>query len=75
MTAADIGARVLAFDGEGRVQRIEEAGRRFAAEVGLALDIGETPLADLLGAMAERMADRVEVLSEFARARRPGLDD
>ncbi len=43
MTAADIGARILSFDSEGRVRRIEEAGRRFAAEVGLFLEIGAKP--------------------------------
>jgi len=67
MTAADVGARVLAFDAEGRVKRIEEAGRRFAREVGLVLEIGEQPAVNLLGAMVERMADRLfEVLSESA---------
>jgi len=67
MTAADIGARVLALDSEGRVKRIEEAGRRFAGEVGLVLEIGEKPPANLLDAMVERMADRLfEVLSQSA---------
>jgi len=66
-TAVDVGARVVAFDAEGRVKRIEEAGRRFAHEVGLALEPGTKPAADLLDAMAERMADRLfEVLSESA---------
>src|SRR6266478_2953261 len=32
MTAADIGARIVCFDSQARVERIEEAGRRFAAE-------------------------------------------
>ncbi len=67
MTAADIGARILSFDPEGRVRRIEEAGRRFAGEVGLVLEIGEKPPANLLDAMVERMADRLfEVLSQSA---------
>src|SRR5215469_15079376 len=38
ITAADIGARLVASDADGRIVRIEEAGRRFAAEVGLALN-------------------------------------
>jgi ethanolamine utilization protein EutA len=58
-TAVDVGARILSFDSEGRVQRIEEAGRRFAAEVGLHLEIGAKPDAALLEAMAERMAERL----------------
>jgi ethanolamine utilization protein EutA len=67
MTAADIGARVLAFDADGRLARIEEAGRRFAAEVGLELELGEKPAADRLDAMAERMAERLfEILSSSA---------
>src|SRR5438445_4329949 len=36
-TAADIGARILSVDSEGRVARLQEAGRPFAAEVGLLL--------------------------------------
>jgi ethanolamine utilization protein EutA len=65
MTAADIGARIVSFDSEGRVKRIEEAGRRFAAEVGLVLEIGGKPDATLLDAMVERMADYLfEVISK-----------
>src|SRR6266496_3448062 len=64
MTAADIGARIVCFDSEGRVERIEEAGRRFAAEVGLVLQIGGKPDASRLNTMVERMADRLfEVMS------------
>jgi ethanolamine utilization protein EutA len=64
MTAADIGARIVSFDSEGRVERIEEAGRRFASEVGLLLEIGAKPDATLLDAMIERMAERLfEVMS------------
>src|SRR5712692_7334247 len=64
MTAADIGARIVSFDSEGRVERIEEAGRRFASEVGLLLEIGAEPDATLLHAMVERMADYLfEVMS------------
>ncbi len=64
MTAIDIGARVLAFDGEGRVVRIEESARRFAAEVGLSLELGQVPDEAALTLMLERMADRLfETLS------------
>ena len=58
-TAIDVGARVVSFDAEGRVERIEEAGRRFAAEAGLALRPGEAPDAALLARMVERMAERL----------------
>jgi ethanolamine utilization protein EutA len=57
MTAVDIGARIVAFDGEGRVTRIEEAGRRFAAMAGLTLDLGAKPDSGGLQAMVELMAD------------------
>src|SRR6266705_2233988 len=59
ITAADIGARIVSFDSEGRVKRIEEAGRRFAGEAGLALLVGEKPDPSALNKMIERMADRL----------------
>lgn len=64
MTAVDVGARIVSFDAGGRVRRIEEAGRRFAAEVGLRLEVGDRPDAALLERMVARMADRLfEILS------------
>jgi len=67
LTAVDVGARIVSFDAEGRVARIEEAGRRFAAEVGLVLQIGEKPDADRLNTMVERMADHLfEIISKTA---------
>jgi ethanolamine utilization protein EutA len=59
ITAIDVGARVVALDAEGRVQRIEEAGQRFAQEVGVTLRLGEAPAAGSLEKIAERMADRL----------------
>lgn len=59
ITAIDVGARVIALDASGNVERIEEAGKRFAAEVGVALEIG-LPLAPAdAKKIAERMADRL----------------
>ena len=58
-TALDIGARIVSFDGEGRVKHIEEAGRRFAGEAGLTLEIGRKPGMNALNEMIERMADRL----------------
>ncbi|NYT70369.1 ethanolamine ammonia-lyase reactivating factor EutA [Pusillimonas noertemannii] len=57
MTAVDVGARIVSFDGQGRVQRIEEAGRRFAQEAGLSLELGQVPDEAGLGRMVEIMAD------------------
>ena len=65
MTAVDVGARVVAFDETGRVTRIEEAGRRFAAEIGLNLDVGVRAVPADFDRIAERMADRLfEVMSQ-----------
>ena len=36
VTALDVGARLVCVDADGRIVRIEEAGRRFAAELGIA---------------------------------------
>jgi ethanolamine utilization protein EutA len=57
MTALDVGARIVSFDAEGRVHRIEKAGRLFSEEVGLVLAIGKKPDARGLERMVERMAD------------------
>lgn len=59
MTAADIGARIVSFDADGCVKRIEAAGYRFAEEVGLKLEFGVKPDGALLNSMVERMADRL----------------
>jgi ethanolamine utilization protein EutA len=74
LTAIDIGARIVAFDTSGRVMRIEEAGRRFAAEAGVNLAIGSVPPVEGVTRMVERMADRLfeaassPLLSEGTRA-------
>ncbi len=59
ITAIDIGARVIAFDEEGRVRRIEEAGQRFAAELGISLQLGEKPEDGALQRIVDRMVDRL----------------
>ena len=68
-TALDIGARILSFDAEGRVTRIEEAARRFGGEADLPLQIGRKPDAKGLDRAVERMADRL-----FEAMSRPALD-
>src|SRR5215469_5397456 len=42
ITAADVGARLVCIDAERRIVRLEEAGRRFAADLGLHLRLGDT---------------------------------
>jgi ethanolamine utilization protein EutA len=59
LTAVDIGARLIALDANRCIARIEEAGKRFAAELGLELTVGKPPPDGALEALAERMADRL----------------
>lgn len=59
LTAVDIGARIVSFDAGGRVCRVEEAGRRFAKETGLMLEVGAKPDGAALNRMVARMADRL----------------
>jgi len=66
LTALDVGARLVSFDSAGRVSRIEEAGRRFAEEAGLSLEVGRTCDPERLGRMIGRMADRL--LEAMSRA-------
>ena len=58
-TAIDIGARIVSFDAQGRVLRVEEAGQRLAAEVGLTLTMGEVPTAAGVAQLVDRMAQRL----------------
>lgn len=59
LTAVDIGARLIALDENGRIARIEEAGKRFADELGLKLAVGDVIPDGAMEALAERMADRL----------------
>ncbi|HEY0889091.1 MAG TPA: ethanolamine ammonia-lyase reactivating factor EutA [Nocardioides sp.] len=59
LTAIDIGARIVAFDADGRVTRIEEAARRLGAEAGLTLVLGEVPDPDGLARLVDVMADHL----------------
>ena len=58
-TALDIGARIVSFGLDGRVSRLEESAQRFAAEAGLALEIGREFDPEGLERMIGRMADRL----------------
>ena len=59
ITAIDVGARVIALDANGKVERVEEAGKRFAADVGVPLEIGKPLSPADARKIAERMADRL----------------
>jgi ethanolamine utilization protein EutA len=59
LTAVDVGARLVCLDDNGKIARIEEAGRRFAAELGIKLELGAPLPAEHARALAARMADRL----------------
>src|ERR1700704_1941218 len=59
LTALDVGARLICLAPAGRIVRIEEAGRRFGAELGISLEPGMQLPADALRALAALMADRL----------------
>jgi ethanolamine utilization protein EutA len=59
LTAVDVGARLVVTDAAGRINRMEEAGRQFAAELGLKLDLGVTLKPEDARALAGRMAERL----------------
>ena len=71
VTALDIGARLVVLDDERRIVRLEEAGRRFGAELGLKLEPGAR-LDRRAGARARRaMADKLfEAMRGGSAARR-----
>jgi ethanolamine utilization protein EutA len=69
--AIHVGARLLAWDGGGRLCRVEEQGRAFAraAGGGDAAAGGAVPPAAVLDAVAERMADAItQVIDGRARS-------
>ena len=59
VTALDIGARLIVLDGDHRIIRLEEAGRRFGAELGLKLKLGDTLAGDDARGLAASMADKL----------------
>jgi ethanolamine utilization protein EutA len=59
LTAVDVGARLVCTDDNGRISRIEEAGRRFAAELGITLEMGAPLPPEAARRLAAAMADRL----------------
>jgi len=57
VTAVDIGARLVVVDADSRIIRVEEAGRRFAAELGIDAAPGRLLDPRDARALAARMAD------------------
>ena len=59
LTALDVGARLICLDPSGKILRVEDAGRRFAAELGIDVKLGTTLTLDAARAIAGRMADHL----------------
>jgi ethanolamine utilization protein EutA len=59
LTAIDLGARLVCWDGQGRVTRVEEAGRQLAAGLGIDLPLGGPVEQAALERLADHMADRL----------------
>lgn len=59
VSAIDIGARLLAFDQNGAIVRIEEAGRKHAAWAGFTAELGQKIPQDDLRKMVAGMTDKL----------------
>jgi ethanolamine utilization protein EutA len=59
VSAIDIGARLIAFDGEGAIVRIEEAGRKHAALAGFSFELGQKISQDNSRKMVSGMVDKL----------------
>ena len=59
VTALDVGARLVVVDETRRIVRVEEAGRRFGAALGLKLEPGVVLADEDARALAASMADRL----------------
>jgi ethanolamine utilization protein EutA len=59
LTAIDVGARLVCLDAAGTVVRVEEAGKRIAADLGFSVELGAHVTPEQAGQLASRMADLV----------------
>jgi ethanolamine utilization protein EutA len=59
LTALDVGARLICVDAAGCITRVEEAGSRLGAELGIGLALGSELTPENARALAARMADRL----------------
>jgi ethanolamine utilization protein EutA len=57
LTAIDVGARLVCVDANGKINRIEEAGRRFGASLGLDLKLGDAFPPETARKLVSLMAD------------------
>ena len=59
VSAIDIGARLLAFDKDGAIVRIEEAGRKHAGWAGFSVELGRKITDESLRKMVSGMVDKL----------------
>src|SRR5687768_10978511 len=59
VAALDVGARLLCLASDGKILRVEEAGLRFAAELGIDITVGAMLTLDQGKAIASLMVDRL----------------
>ena len=59
VTALDVGARLVCLDPDGRIARVEEAGRRLATAHGISLEVGKELAPEAARALAAGMAERL----------------
>jgi len=59
LAALDVGARLICLSPDGKILRVEEAGRRYAAELGIDVTVGGMLTLDQGRAVACLMADRL----------------
>lgn len=57
--AIDVGARLLAWDAEGKITRLEESGRRAGRALGFDFQVGQPVQPEQLDALAAYLADRL----------------
>src|SRR5580693_1069440 len=74
VTALDVGARLVVLDDARRIVRLEEAGRRFGAELGLKLEPGMMLSEQQAQALAARMADSLFEAMKGGSPRAGGAD-
>jgi ethanolamine utilization protein EutA (predicted chaperonin) len=70
VTAIEVGARLICVEEEGRIVRLEDAGRRFADALGIPLELGALLRPADAEAIAGRMAD---CLFDAMRGEAPSL--
>ena len=59
LTALDVGARLVCLGPDGTILRVEDAGRRFGAELGLNMQVGAKLTLDQGRALAGSMANKL----------------